>query len=126
MTTVSEENCEAFTRNLRAAMAALHMSQADLSRASGVSKDRISHYCNGSMPRRNNLKRIAKALDTTPGTLLGTSTSAFDPRRDAWRVIMVNSPLDGHVRLEVSAHLPRPVAELIEQLAKDCAVPPVE
>ena len=61
-----------FAENLRAAMAERSITQADLSKRTGISKSFISQYLSGKFkPRDDKLSALAQALGTTKGALLG-------------------------------------------------------
>ena len=61
-----------FAENLRKAMTDKEMTQAELSKRTGISKSFISQYLSGKFrPRDDKLTLLAQALGTTKGTLLG-------------------------------------------------------
>ncbi len=61
-----------FAENLRAAMAERSITQAELSKRTGISKSFISQYLSGKFkPREDKLTMLAQALGTTKGALLG-------------------------------------------------------
>ena len=61
-----------FAENLRAAMAERNLTQAELSKRTGISKSFISPYLSGKFkPREDKLSALAQALGTTKGALLG-------------------------------------------------------
>ena len=61
-----------FAENLRAAMAERSLTQAELSKRTGISKSFISQYLSGKFkPRDDKLSALAQALGTTKGALLG-------------------------------------------------------
>lgn len=61
-----------FAENLRAAMAERNLTQAELSKRTGISKSFISQYLSGKFkPREDKLSALAQALGTTKGALLG-------------------------------------------------------
>lgn len=65
-----------FAENLRAAMAERSITQADLSKRTGISKSFISQYLSGKFkPREDKLSALAQALGTTKGALLGYESS---------------------------------------------------
>jgi transcriptional regulator with XRE-family HTH domain len=62
---------EAFARRLRDALLRRGMSQADLARSAGVSKDAISTYMHHrSLPSDTSLAKLARALRVDPEVLL--------------------------------------------------------
>lgn len=68
-----------FAENLRAAMAERSITQADLSKRTGISKSFISQYLSGKFkPREDKLSALAQALGTTKGALLGYESSGSD------------------------------------------------
>ncbi|MBR1739221.1 MAG: helix-turn-helix transcriptional regulator [Ruminococcus sp.] len=61
-----------FAENLRAAMNEKNITQAELSKRTGISKSFISQYLSGKFkPREDKLTLLAQALDTTKGALMG-------------------------------------------------------
>ncbi len=61
-----------FADRLKTVLHEQFISQADLSKATGISKARISMYCAGaSRPRPQALKQIADALHVPAGWLIG-------------------------------------------------------
>ncbi|MBR1862812.1 MAG: helix-turn-helix transcriptional regulator [Ruminococcus sp.] len=65
-----------FAENLRAAMAERSITQAELSKRTGISKSFISQYLSGKFkPRDDKLTALAQALGTTKGALLGFESS---------------------------------------------------
>ncbi|SEL33962.1 helix-turn-helix domain-containing protein [Ruminococcus albus] len=65
-----------FAENLRAAMAERSLTQAELSKRTGISKSFISQYLSGKFkPRDDKLSVLAQALGTTKGALLGYESS---------------------------------------------------
>ncbi|ADU21821.1 helix-turn-helix domain-containing protein [Ruminococcus albus] len=71
-----------FAENLRTAMAERSLTQAELSKRTGISKSFISQYLSGKFkPREDKLSILAQALGTTKGALLGyesTGSSSND------------------------------------------------
>ena len=65
-----------FAENLRAAMAERSLTQAELSKRTGISISFISQYLSGKFkPRDDKLSALAQALGTTKGALLGYESS---------------------------------------------------
>mgnify|MGYP002625850665 CR=1 FL=1 len=61
-----------FAENLRAAMEEKQITQAELSKRTGISKSFISQYLSGKFkPREDKLSMLAQTLGTTKGALLG-------------------------------------------------------
>ena len=61
-----------FAENLRQAMLEKQITQAELSKRTGISKSFISQYLSGKFkPREDKLTMLAGALGTTKGALLG-------------------------------------------------------
>ena len=59
-----------FSKRLQALLVTQNLSQADLSRSTGLGRDSISSYCRGStVPTPKNLKRICHALKVEPEQL---------------------------------------------------------
>ena len=68
-----------FAENLRAAMAERSLTQAELSKRTGISKSFISQYLSGKFkPRDDKLSALAQALGTTKGALLGYESRSAD------------------------------------------------
>lgn len=61
-----------FTQRLKEAMSDKGFNQADLVRATGIERSRISFYCSGrNNPKPEPLEAIAKALGVNPVWLMG-------------------------------------------------------
>lgn len=61
-----------FSEQLRYAMTIRKMTQADIVRATGISKSSISTYLSGAfVPKQNNIYKLAKALNVSEAWLLG-------------------------------------------------------
>ncbi len=77
-------------QNIKKRLHELDMSQADLSRKTGISTATISQYVSGKyFPAQDRLELIANALNTTPAYLMGWSEKVndYDPLKDAnWDV----------------------------------------
>lgn len=79
-----------FAENLRAAMAERSITQADLSKRTGISKSFISQYLSGKFkPRDDKLSALAQALGTTKGALLGYESAGSSDGNAAHDVIKV-------------------------------------
>ena len=73
-----------FAENLRAAMAERNLTQAELSKRTGISKSFISQYLSGKFkPREDKLSARAQALGTTKGALLGYESVRPDGTAEA-------------------------------------------
>lgn len=85
---------EEFARRLNMLMREKGWRQADFARASGLTRNSISVYLRGdSLPNRDSLKAIAKALDVDPDHLLPNyRESAID--RDNPQIEFRVSPAD--------------------------------
>lgn len=61
-----------FSEQLHYAMTIRKMTQADIVRATGISKSSISTYLSGAfVPKQNNIYKLAKALNVSEAWLLG-------------------------------------------------------
>ena len=73
-----------FAENLRAAMAERSLTQAELSKRTGISKSFISQYLSGKFkPREDKLSALAQALGTTKGALLGYESAGGNEKTSA-------------------------------------------
>lgn len=60
-----------FSDNLRAALERSHITQSELARRTGLSRDAVSSYFNQrSLPTTDSLGKMARVLKTDAGTLL--------------------------------------------------------
>lgn len=101
-----------FAENLARVLEERGMSQTDLSKASGLSKDAISTYMRQrSIPTRDSLKLVADALGVEPAELVPKVTG--EARRPQITVTMEG--LD-QMRVVVDAVLPAAVAAQIIEL----------
>jgi DNA-binding XRE family transcriptional regulator len=72
-----EEFAKEMGRRIEGRAMALKISQADLARAVGVSRDSTNKWWHGgSMPRRPMLEKIARVLDTTVEELMPSEVAA--------------------------------------------------
>ena len=79
-----------FAENLRAAMAERNLTQAELSKRTGISKSFISQYLSGKFkPREDKLSVLAQALGTTKGALLGYESNRSDSGSSAHVLLKV-------------------------------------
>ncbi len=71
-------NKEVFAANLRAARAALDMSQEELAKAAGISKDSIVKYESGDgyTPGADKIIAICRVVRKSPNELMGWKESA--------------------------------------------------
>lgn len=68
-----------FTERLKEAMAAKGFTQADLVRATGIERSRISYYSTGrNNPKPEPLELMAKALGVSPMWLMGFDVPRYD------------------------------------------------
>jgi transcriptional regulator with XRE-family HTH domain len=62
----------------------LDMSQADLSRSSGLTTGAISNYINGRIPDKVALRKIAKGLNISPLIVFQAAGALPDSTDDPW------------------------------------------
>ncbi len=114
-----------FGTRLRAILRERSMSQADLARAVGLPRDRISHYCNGGFPRPQKLAAIAKALDMDVRVLEGSSaTSPVAASTSTCRVEPTEQ--QGRMRLFVDAEMSAAAAFRIAAMVSEELEKPTE
>lgn len=74
-----------FSKNLKRKMKEFNLNQSALATKVGVTRCSVSYWCNGrSIPCGENLKKLAKVLETSPRRLLGY-TLEHKESDDIWR-----------------------------------------
>ena len=104
--THDEAACQEFGKRLAAAIEKKGLSQADIGRRMGISRSAVNWWTSGNTyPSIDNVKELAKLLDTTPEWLLfglhsvsSTSKNVHIPIQDRESDAFITLPLDFIVR----------------------------
>jgi len=106
-----QARAKAVAERLRVLIVERGWNQSELARRSGMRPSNVSNYLRGSnVPNPKQLAKLAEALGTTPGDILGAGLEGSAAR--ALSLTQVEKR-DGHLRLQIDQVVPAEVASQV-------------